>query len=282
MDDLRPGSLIQTFEPLFGQLGFDYPRNSAAYFVILILKFPTTFQIISSISKKISRENTPSKLRKARDELLRNGFIAQVYFADSGFGRESYLPINPLHAWNLHKNTVSNFYSKDDLEYHQEKINDFAQTYYSNFGPNGLGIDNGSITMRFSSHWLMTTLTSNIRDGDKLILRFGSLRSFLPPLDKYYTNMLDKNLTVRLFFEKDEASTEAINNLYNMYNRKIEIKPATPGHSTSRRFSIKNRMAADARKILALSRDEPSYVGTIYTGKKEISSIERDLDRAWS
>lgn len=294
-------SRIQSFEALFAQLGFIHPKNAASYYVILIEQFPVEFETIKRISKKFSKPDTTSvKLRAARSELLKRGFIAQVVHSDGDiiekFGRQSFLPVNPAIAFELNRKKLEPLFDQNELKDRTKVIKNLCNNYYKeNFKKYGLGIEEGTVTILYGKPWLLYTLINNLGENSELMMMLSGLGSFVddhkqyPPYSEYNEHMLKMRkikMLKAIYQINDENGIAAAKLFRDKYPGRVEIK-YSPSEiddftaSTSRKVTIDNEIAIDGRKILPKQRDDPSYIGTAYLQKDLIGRFKNHFNIIW-
>ncbi len=278
---------IQAFSPLLSHIDrtvIRSPLGATAYYVLLIMTFPTSFKSISRKAKEAMGSNINlNKLVKGRQDLLEVGFISRVLpvydQASFDFSRELFLPISPLMVWNDYSGLLTDIISPEGFERYFEVANELEKIYTTNFGKYGVKLEKGNITIFHNSQWLLRFLAYNKKNNQNISLMLGSLESFQAPFIKYYEDMLRSGLNVRIICDPPQSTvieerTQSIMNLKKKYaDRSIDIKASRFGLGTSRRI-IYDNMVIDS-KIL---ENDLSYISTIYFETDIIASMHSNFD----
>ncbi len=298
-----PDIWIPVFERVFRQPEYNFadPLSSAAYYVLLIENFPTSF---SNICTKVNKFNIkPNRLVEGRNELLAKGFIAEIDRVNvpslCDFGREMYLPVNPSLIWQEYKErfNLSMVMEENEINNTEKKIGQLTLKYEQNFGETGLIAKNGSISVYYSGRWILFTLINNLKDTNKLDLMLSGLESFDLPFRRYYEKMLCRGLAIRVLFDPSRVNDKIRHNVIRLRNLQcpkqegrdtitpnLKIKK-TPVESVSSRRVIHDNFAIDGRKLLETAENNmnhPSYYsGTIYFDKDPIDYLTRNFESAW-
>lgn len=263
---------IHLFESIFKQgLGFKEPFSSAAYYTLLIEKFPTSFKACFDEANKMNI--TPKKLEEGREELLAKGLIAKIDLKYNvppsvDFGREMYLPVNPGLIWEEYKIhfNLNAFKELKDIKESDLEVSEFSREYTEKFGINGFATTEGCITIYNSSQWLLFTLMNNLQLTKHFDLMLSGLNTFELPFRRYYEKMLNvDDFQMRVLYDASKINSRVeqnIKNLKDLFGDRLQIKETPVRHVTSRRVILHNVMAIDGRKLL--NKEEPSYIGTIY------------------
>lgn len=280
---------IQTLSVLFAHRGLKNPVAAAAYYVLLLKKFPTTFSEMSKDARELLRGiYRASAMRNARLELLREGFIAQVLPLTSynlDFGREMYLPMAPEFVWQDNIHFLEEKMDLKEISHRFERIEELQSTYKNVFGKYGIKIQNGSVTLFHSSRWLLSYLNYNMSDNKNIRMLMGTLKSFEGPYIKYYEKMLEAGLKTKIICDPavDKKTDQRILNILKLkenYPKSIEIRATPLSYDTSRRM-IYDNMAIDGRKLRDIESDL-AYISTIYLQERVIASMKNHFDSAFA
>jgi hypothetical protein len=213
--------IIRTFSPIFRGLNFEHPRAAAAYYVNLIINFPTNLQCILNEAQAVyGNDINRQALQVGRKELEKRGIIGKTYFtedSDVDFDRETYLPANPDIIWRENLK-LANIYWKqpEETAFRAAKVKELYDHYRKNFKKYGLGIETGSITGLFNMYWMIRKGVDNFyygcRDTKKIDIMGNSLDVFiLPDYSEYgyepfkggHTERLLLDDNTKIFFNKN-------------------------------------------------------------------------------
>lgn len=275
---------IQAFSPLFARIQqIRSPLGATAYYIFLITKFPTNFKTIYREAKKAMAGNiNPSKMIKGRQDLLENGFVAEVLLSQEKLDRETYLPISPEFVWQDNKRELEGIIGPEGLAIKYDMVKHLQKIYEKNFGKYGIRIENESITVFHNSLWLLYFIAYNTGQTRSLQLLLGSLRSFKEPYIKYYEDMLAAGIKTKIIFNPANTGNQNINNILRLkekYPDNIEIRANPISYGTSRRV-IFDSMAIDGKKLMGLNSDL-SYISTIYFQGEIVHRIKDNFEKAW-
>ncbi len=193
--------IIRTFSPLFRGLNFENPRAAAAYYVNLIINFPTNFQGILNEAQAIyGSDISRQALYAGRRELQRRGIIGRIYLTedcDTDFDREAYLPANPDIIWRENRELVNTYWKQpEELAFRSAKVNELYDHYRRNFKKYGLGIEKGSITGLFNIYWMYREGINNFyyscKDTKKVDVMMTGLEIYMVPDCFEYTHEILK------------------------------------------------------------------------------------------
>jgi len=276
---------IQDFEMMFERMKVDRPREAATYYTILIMDCPREFSEFLRVAENLANI-TRRPLETGRASLLRNGLIAEVLFsadADEDFGRECYLPVNPLVIWEDIKEDLKTVIANDTYNSVSARIEQYCTSYNDYFKKYGIKIKrNGNVTLRYSGKWVLYNIMNNcLENGNQLRLQIGGERFFDEPFIKYVKKLLDCDTKMQLIIDS-ETHLDAAKSLKKAYTDNIDIryfKENTSG--TMRNFVYGKELAVNGVKILPESKDEPSYVGTAYVNLEDIEVLNEKFDGLW-
>ncbi len=291
--------IIRTFTPIFRGLNYENPRAAAAYYVSLIINFPTNFQGILNEAQAIyGNEINRQALHAGRQELQRNGIVARTYFtedADVDFDRETYLPVNPEIIWQENQERANTFWRlPEEMSFRKTKVEELYEYYLINFKKYGLGIESGSITGLFNFYWMQRTGINvqcyNFTKRTDTML--NSLELYMAPdYFDYYEKifkrgireriladpntkiLLDENTKRKILTDEESNFREYIpiieqrrnkfKKLCEDFREQIEIRYTPMIYTTSRQSICYNEegpyLASDLRKLLSLDPKEPPY-----------------------
>lgn len=273
MDHTTLKDCIELFRSIFRKMKFKHHFAASIYYTLLIAKFPTNFSKLlnAAINLYPEKEIKEKMLQEGREELLEKGLIAQIiaiYEETRDFGRETYVPTDPLLVWQEYETDANG------------EIQKLHNLYADSFGKRGVRAETGNITIRYSKDWIMYFLKKNVEGHDSVHLMLSKLDS-LDNYKEYYKYMLDKNLDIQIIFDEEHGITNKTKKEFERdYPKKFKIKITPVHHTTSRKIIYKD-LAVDGRKILSDTAKEPSYIGTIYLKKHIIKYIDIGFTNAW-
>jgi hypothetical protein len=292
--------LISIFESSFRRLYFENSTEAAAYYSLLVKDFPSTLK-----SMALNSKSSYLRLVRGRSELLKRGYIAKIIDLDEEIksefkNRELYLPVNPALIWEELEIEQLRAFDEDEMKLKSQKIANFESDFQANFGKFGVGIAEGNISVHYGGLWFFYTLINNLKEDHRLKLMIGRLGSFRTPYIEFYKKMFEKysgNVHLQMIYNfprsgmpgENENSSERLKNLDDLsanYPGKILYIPSKVPHATSRRIIFEHSdgkpyMAIDARKILPLTRVDPSYTGTIYFQDDALRELKYNFEEAW-
>ncbi|HOO51125.1 MAG TPA: hypothetical protein PLK94_07565 [Alphaproteobacteria bacterium] len=215
--------------------------------------------------------------------------------------REMYLPTSPLIIWEKNKNDIKDLgpeYTLEDMDAAAEMLESIYKKNYFSL----LWCENGkqevkddgkqkfySLILYYSSEWNLYTLLNSIKNKNNKELRLmlsGLDSFFMAPYIDSYKKMINQGSVVKALFQDDEEKYEKASELIN-YAKDPDVKGSfeilvTPVHHVTSRRIIYDNMAIDARKIRFYdSTSEPSYIGTVYLMKNDITYLRDNFDSAW-
>ncbi len=307
--------IIRTFTPIFRSLNFENPRAAAAYYVNLIINFPTSLQGILNETQAIyGNEINRQALYAGRQGLQRNGIIARNYLTEDAnvdFDREAYLPANPELIWRENKEHVNACWKQpEELAFRKAKVNELHEHYLKNFKKYGFGIEKGSVTGLSNVQWMMRSGINVI--SNNYTKRIDMMQNYLElfmihDYSEYIEKALKQGMTERVLYDinikrkilKDEEPLfkeygpimeQRINRfkrMYDNYHEQIEIRYTPLAYTTTRQAIYYNEegpyLASDLRKLLSLDpKKSPYYIGTAYLQKELINHIKENFEAAWA
>jgi hypothetical protein len=291
---------IQYISPIFAQRGLKNPVAVAAYYVLLLKKFPTTFRTINlEACELLGGQHSTHQVKDARVRLLREGFIAQVLSLQSqdvDFCREMYLPIAPELIWKDNISIMGSILSSEEIERRQKKIEILQEMFEKNFKKYGIRTEEGSISVFHNDQWLLYTLMYNKKNNANLSLFLGNLGSFVEPYIRHYEDIIKSGIKTKIIYDQNDiGAKERLINILNLkvrYPQRIEIRANPTANSTSRMF-IYDTMAIDSKKLLADNKSEgfknlfspkkseTYYISTIYLQKNALEHIKKIYENIW-
>lgn len=311
----RMYEIIRTFTPIFRGMNFENPRAASAYYVNLIINFPTNFQHILSEAQAIyGNEITRQSLYSGRKDLLKSGVIGRTYFtedADVEFDREMYLPVNPEILWEENWERVKVFWKQsEEIALRKAKVNELLECYLKNFKRFGLGIEKGSITGVFDIYWMWrgginilnhnhtTRLDIMLNSLEPLIiadysdyiekaLKKGMKERMLYDLNTKRKMLMDEEIKVREHGSLIEQRLEKYIKLYKEYPEQIEVRYTPVVYTTARQTIFYNEtgpyFAGDYKILLSLDPKEPEYyISTFYLQRDLINHVKENFEAAWA
>jgi hypothetical protein len=276
------------------------------------MNFPTNFQNILNKAQIIyGNEISRQALYSGRQELLKNGFIARIYFtedADVDFDREMFLPVSPKVIWEENKDKIKAYWKDpDEMAFRDSKVERLYKYYLDNFKKYGFRTERGSITALYNLSWLARAII-NIYDYTKSIdIMMNALELFIiPDYLEYYKKAFARGMTQRALYDitvkrkilKDEElkfeehipiikqRNDALKKLHRDYYKQLIIKYTPMFYTTARQAICYNEdgpyIAFDFRKLLSLDPMEaPFYIGTIYLQENLINHIKENFEAQW-
>jgi hypothetical protein len=277
---------IQDFEMMFERMKIERPREAATYYTILIMDCPREFSEFLRVAENLANI-TRRPLETGRASLLRNGLIAEVLFsadADEDFGRESYLPVNPIVIWEEIKDDLKTVIAEDTYNAMQTRLNEYTTSYTKHFEKYGIKIKRtGNVTLRYSGKWILYNILNNcLEKGSQLRMQIGGERFFDEPFINYVKKLLACDTKVQLIIDS-ETHIDAAKALKKAYGDNIDIRYFSENTSgTLRNFVFGKELAVNGVKILPETHDEPSYVGTAYVNLEDIEVLNEKFESLWN
>jgi hypothetical protein len=256
--------IIRTFSPIFRGLNFENPRAAAAYYVNLIINFPTSFQGILNEAQAIYGNNINRQaLYVGRKELQKRGIIGKIYLteeSDIDFDRETFLPANPDIIWQENQKLTNEYWKQpEEMAFRKAKVKELYEHYRRNFKKYGIGIETGSLTGLFNIYWMhrkgIDTINYSCRDTIKTDIMTNNLEFYIvPDYLEYHIEALRRGLTQRVIFD------DSIRTLFDR-NAKRRILKDEEAALNEYRPTIEQRLA----KYIEFSRNFQDQMVIKYT-----------------
>lgn len=204
---------------LGGNKDHNQVEAEAAYYTAYILLTPTDINKIISdggvreYAKKLIRRGNFNEFKKAKENLLEDGLIAQIVptldFRDAkGFGKVPFLPIDPKTFFELNKHKLTDL-QLDTIEVIKNRTTHLSEEFNKKFSIESLRERCGKskeakhksgtsepeiadITIYYSGMWVTYTLAANLQENkDNIIFMMinGSRVSGSPQLAYYKKNI---------------------------------------------------------------------------------------------
>jgi len=298
---------IDFIEKLFRnslEVGTNVSLGASLYYYVLVKYGPASMRKIEMTAKDLYPTIPKNGLKTGRKELLKKGLIAQIFltddadrrFRDSFKGIEAFLPINPKIIYELYKDSIDDIYERniaseanagfEELSINYNKVFSLGRMKSKalrSYPSRDADIHNGSnLTLCYGMEWALYNIINNIKNRSEISLMVSGVRIF----DEHthiYKKMLEKELSVKaILLKRSENSAEKARIAMNDFKGKIEFKYApTQSNATCRKFLVKDAFALDGRKLLPLTKQEPSYIGTIYFDEYSINKITESFNDTW-
>lgn len=99
-----------------------------------------------------------------------------------------------------------------------------------------------------------------------------------------YKRILDENLTIKgILLTRNNSVDKDAKEMKKNHGTKLNyVFALTQGNTTCRRFVVNDAFALDGRKLLPSSKQEPSYLGTIYFDQESIARITEIFNDTWT
>jgi hypothetical protein len=272
------------FLQLFEMLRLGYPLEAATYYVVYTSTFPDirTFEGLHREARTLVEGIKPGALRRGRDELVQQGFMARVLFSHEAeeFGQEAYIPANPKLVWEAGEERLRGVLASDMFDTMRRAAEGLSKEYDDNFGEYGLSIEEGKITVYYSGVWVTFILLNLCRKSPRQVsITVRGSKSFIAPSLDYFRKCLDTGSKIRILLDH-KGDPEALKELTEEHPSDVEVSLASLG-PTHRTTLVDDVFALDSIRIVTPQLSAPAYIGTAYLERADIERLARYYEAKW-